>query len=505
MVDLLGIKIEEDKDYSVVTSYAGLLGHFEFWRHLGMPEYIDKSVRICGSQGWMDRQIVEALVTLNTAGGDCVTDIDKLEADEGLCRMFSRCQYSGLSRAQRKAALARFRSGKNRTFPAPTQIYSWLEVCHDASEEEKRVTGKAFIPQPSEHLLSLFELNAYLVARVQATRPCDTATLDCDATLIECHSKKALWCYKHFPAYQPYNVYWKEQDLILHSDFRDGNVPAGYDILRVLQEAIAMLPEGVKTIRVRQDSAAYNNNLMGWLEDAEQHPKFGRIIFTISADITREFRSAVGQVKVGEWTKEYKKQGGQLVPTKREYAEVIYMSTDQALLTGVKKAFRFIAIREKISDQLSLMDIDGSNAPYPVMTMGNVQYKLHAIVTNNDEDSAEELIRWHYQRCGKSEEAHSVMKSDFAGGQLPSSLFGANAAWWALMILAMNFNSAMKQLVMGDKWAKKRMKAIRYDLIVAPGRVVNHARQMFMRVNRHTQQWLCDISTAINRIAVAQT
>lgn len=336
-------------------------------------------------------------------------------------------------------------------------------------------------------------------------RPCDTATLDLDATLVPCSSKNALWCYKHFPGFQPYNVYWAEQDMILHSEFRDGNVPAGYDILRVLQEAVAMLPEGVNTIRVRQDSAAYNNNLMGWIEDAEQHPKFGRIPFTISADITQAFRSAVAQVKESEWTKEYKKKkGGELV-VKREYAEVLYMSTDQALLTGVNQAFRFIAIREKLSDQLSLLDVDGTNTSYPTMVMDNVQYKLHAIVTNNYEEPAEALIRWHYQRCGKSEEAHSVMKSDFAGGQMPSALFGANAAWWALMILAMNFNSAMKQIVLGDKWAKKRMKALRYDLIVAPGRIVQHARQLFLRVNRHTQQWLCEISRAIHRIAVGQT
>lgn len=139
------------------------------------------------------------------------------------------------------------------------------------------------------------------------------------------------------------------------------------------------------------------------------------------------------------------------------------------------------------------------------MTMNNIQYKLHAIVTNRDDEPAQELIRWHYQRCGKSEEAHSVMKSDFAGGQMPSRLFGANAAWWALMILSMNFNSAMKQLVLGPKWAKKRMKAIRYDLIVAAGRVVNHARQMFMRVNEQTQQRLFDITSAIARHAAIQT
>ena len=40
----------------------------------------------------------------------------------------------------------------------------------------------------------------------------------------------------------------------------------------------------------------------------------------------------------------------------------------------------------------------------------------------------EALIHWQRERCGKSEEAHSVMKEDFAGGKLPPDDFGENAA-----------------------------------------------------------------------------
>jgi len=36
----------------------------------------------------------------------------------------------------------------------------------------------------------------------------------------------------------------------------------------------------------------------------------------------------------------------------------------------------------------------------------------------------QELIKWHYKRCGRSEEAHSVMKEDLTGGRLPSGDFG---------------------------------------------------------------------------------
>jgi hypothetical protein len=81
------------------------------------------------------------------------------------------------------------------------------------------------------------------------------------------------------------------------------------------------------------------------------------------------------------------------------------------------------------------------------------------------------------------------MKSDLAPrlrrgrlGQLPSGLFGANAAWWALMILAHNLNTAMKRLVLGKNWATKRMKALRFRLIGLPGRVVSHARKLITRL-----------------------
>src|ERR1700734_2803979 len=78
----------------------------------------------------------------------------------------------------------------------------------------------------------------------------------------------------------------------------------------------------------------------------------------------------------------------------------------------------------------------------------------------NLKTAGEQVIWWLRERCGKSEEVPSVIKSDLAGGQLPSGLFGANAAWWALTILSHNLNAAMKRLVLGKGWMTKRMKAM---------------------------------------------
>ena len=44
----------------------------------------------------------------------------------------------------------------------------------------------------------------------RAQHPVAQATLDMDATLIETQKREALYCYKHFKAYQPLNTWWAE-------------------------------------------------------------------------------------------------------------------------------------------------------------------------------------------------------------------------------------------------------------------------------------------------------
>jgi hypothetical protein len=121
--------------------------------------------------------------------------------------------------------------------------------------------------------------------------------------------------------------------------------------------------------------------------------------------------------------------------------------------------------------------------PFPTLNMGEVRYKMTGVVTNRDLPG-DDAIRWYRGRCGKCEEVHAVMKNDLAGGHLPSGHFGANAAWWAITVLAYNLNSLMKRLVMPEGWVPKRLKAIRFGLINVAGRVVTHARHLIIRLSQ---------------------
>lgn len=50
--------------------------------------------------------------------------------------------------------------------------------------------------------------------------------------------------------------------MILGDQFRDGNVPAGMDLLPVLKKAILVLPPTVRRVRVRSDSTVYRKEFL---------------------------------------------------------------------------------------------------------------------------------------------------------------------------------------------------------------------------------------------------
>ena len=477
---VLPYKYEEEANQTGMTALAGLPIYLDLASVLGIGDCIHAHVHVRESgQGWTDEQAIVSLMLLNLAGGDCVEDMRILEKDAGFCQVLGRVETKGLRRQQRRALERRWRKEHHRSVPSPSAVFRYLEAFHDSSQEGKRERGKAFIPAPNEHLEGLGKANRDFVACIQKRHPEREATLDTDATLVETQKREALFSYDGYKAYQPFNVWWAEQAVVLHTEFRDGNVPAGYEQLRVLQEALEMLPEGVTKVYHRSDTAGYQHDLLRYCEKGE-NKRFGRIEFAIGADVTKEFKKAVAEVEESEWKPFWKQIQGEKKKTKSEWAEVCFVPNAIARSKN-DPLYRYLAIRELL-EQPELPGMERqAELPFPTLTLEKKRYKLFGVVTNRDLEGSE-LINWLHKRCGKSEEAHSIMKEDLAGGKLPSSCFGENAAWWWIMILAFNLNTAMKRLVLGGCWVAKRMKAIRFSLIGLPGRVVNHARGLIIRI-----------------------
>jgi hypothetical protein len=374
-----------------------------------------------------------------------------------------------------------------------------LAEFHDRDQEGLREGGKAFIPSANEALKGLCKVNRDLIGFVQNNRIERTATLDMDATVVETEKATALRCYEGNRAYQPINTWWAEQGLVVHTEFRDGNVPAGFEQRRVLEEALKSVPKGVTKVRMRSDTAGYQHNLLRYC-DEEKNKRCGRIEFTVGCDVSAEFKKAVLEIAEGDWRILKKRdRSGELIETSRQWAEVCFVPS---AIGRSKKGpeYRYLAIRERMQDQLMLpgMEEDEKGLPFQTMRKDGVRYKVFGIVTNMNWEG-QELIEWHYKRCGRSEQAHREMKEDLAGGTLPSGDFGENAAWWWIMVLAFNLNAALKSLVLGGQWVSKRMKAMRFYLINIPARVMERSRQLSLRLSAgdSVYGWLLQIRARI--------
>ena len=142
---------------------------------------------------------------------------------------------------------------------------------------------------------------------------------------------------------------------------------------------------------------------------------------------------------------------------------------------------------------------DELDLPFQTIKLDEVRYKLFVVVTNREIDGSD-LIQWHRKRCGKSEHVHSTQKEGLAGGQLPTNLFGANAAWWAMMVLSFNLNRLMQIAALPKDLKDSKMKALRFHVIQLPGRVIHHARHVYVRVEGHCCKLLQLIRAKITNV-----
>lgn len=194
-----------DRSDQGVTGLAGLPLAIEAFHALGLDEACARELRLKKrDRGPTEAQWVEVLTLLYLAGGASLEDLRVFKQDDGLNRVW-----------------------KIPSQVSPRSALDFLGRFHDPRLEGSR-PGKAVIVPETEGLRGLARVNAHLVAQVQRHHPVEVATLDLDASIHPSTKREALVAYEHGRAYQPVIVLWSEQDLIVHDQFRDGNVPAGF-------------------------------------------------------------------------------------------------------------------------------------------------------------------------------------------------------------------------------------------------------------------------------------
>lgn len=480
-----------------LTALGGAGLYLDLVKALRIGHWLDREVgKSQGEQGYTDGEIGQALIMLNIVGGDCVDDLEVMESDEGFTRQYRKLVRGGCGYRER------FRRRSRCVLPSASSVFRYMERFSDG---EEGVVGKAAIPESVGWMRGFLCVNRRMMEQMQRWSGEERATLDQDATVIETDKSAALYGYKGSKAYQPLNVYWRELELMVHTEFRPGNVPADYEVKRVFREALEAMPLGVKRVYYRGDGASYQHDLLRYLdaESGEDKAKkrFGKIGFAVSCPITKVFKAAVLGDKEIEWRALDMDGEGNLIMGGREWAEVCYVPNELGKSRHGRE-YRYFMTRQLLRERALPGMEDQIVLPFPVLEMEEKRYKVFGVVSNREIDGAE-IIRWHDERCGKSEEAHAILKKDLAGGKLPSGKFGANAVWWWFTVLAYNVQSIMKRECMGGVWCARRMKAIRFQVIHLPGRIVSRARALVVRLSVSVEklEWLLQVRRNIQELS----
>jgi hypothetical protein len=461
---LLPFKLIEEESGEALTSYGGLPLVVETCEALGLARLVKQHVRIKQrNRGYAESKYVESVIALIAAGGDCLEDIERLGSDAGLKLLLGE-------------------------MPSAEAVRFFLYGFHDEKLLEERPEQGAFIAPETKPLAGLWEVNREVVLKASRKEEPKQATIDQDATVVESHKEQSRMTYLGERGYQPVINYWAEQDLILSDEFRDGNVPAGMDCLTSFLRATKALPHSVETIYFRSDSAAYQHKLLDKMrEGIELHGKNVPVYFALSADVSEVLRGKIVSLAESAWKPLRRLTEKGLIEGRKQWAEVEFIPSDASTRKEMQPD-RYLAIR--VRPWQGELFSDGNS------------YHYYAVVTNRWEMEGEELLRWQRQRCGSVEKVHDVVKNDLAGGVMPCGRFYANAAWWRLNCLCYNVISVMKRKALPKSFWPVRMKALRFHLIGVAGKVVSHARMMFLKITegpigyREARSQLVEFSSA---------
>lgn len=471
------IDIEIIENTPEATPYAGVLPFIKMCEGMDLPDIINKNLKVRGSKGYKDSDHILSMAAMQICGGSSIDDL---------------------------AIFKQNAASKSNPFkiPSPTAARDYMNNFHNEEETQKQKQGRSYIPQMNTHLAGFDAIHTHIFQQAYDFTPLESITLDQDATFIPTSSKNALYNYLKEKAHEAFNTYCPEYDIVVGTQLRGGNVPPGYGQFDELKRVLRSIPEGIKEVTLRSDTAGYQEDILRYCAEGRDK-RFGVINFTISCKVVDSFKQAAKVLPKAAWKpvlKEIEKNGiTELQATGKECAEVSYIP-DWALRSDTE--YRFIAIRERTAlrngenpDQMALAEMieavekGNENAKRLHLTaMENLTYKVFGIVTNLQEDDVGKIVSFHYDRCGKSEEVHRILKDELGGGHVAFGKFGSEAAWWNVAVLSLSLLNLFKRKFLPPESHSCRPKALRYRFFVMVARFVRHARKTVLKIYSTSEQ-----------------
>ncbi|MBI3421158.1 MAG: IS1380 family transposase [Candidatus Sungbacteria bacterium] len=306
-------------------------------------------------------------------------------------------------------------------FPNPTTLRRFL-------------IGKSVDLLPRLHVAH----NALRAQFLAVSFPVSSICLDFDSTArtLYGHQEGATKGYnphhKGKKSYHPLICTEAHRKECLGGALRYGNAHTATGVKEMLDEVLAILPKGIRSLRTRADAGFYDGDFVAQLSQ-------NRVGFAIVARMTTLVKHKVPGLR-------YEKVGKTFSTAEFQYKP-----------HGWDKTYRFVVLREKLTAkrdaQLTLFK---SNA-----------YSYHVIVTNLPL-TPYGVFTFYEDRAGL-ERIIRIVKDDYSFGTAPTNNFKANALYAELSMLAYNLVVWFKLLCLPEDWQSYTVGTLRHKLLLIPG------------------------------------
>ncbi len=417
----VGVEAGEDS----VTGVAGVVLWGPLLDRLNVVAVADeRGLRPIGPGGYTGGECYRAVVELQLAGGDFVSDRSLL-AGEATTRL------RGPHRLPSVSTLCRFLGGAD------------LGRVAKAAATNRTMLARAWAlgAGPAPGLL----------------------TIDVDATFMHTYGptkEGSAFHYSHEIGLSPLVGVCGETGDVLAVRARGGAANPGKALASFIDDCVAAIPGSARErwqLWVRSDSAGFSQAVM---DTAERH----NALFTITARQNTAIRAHIEALATDPDTVWH--------PAVDSDDHV----TDTVIALGRERQrpVRLIVRRQRTrpGDQLSFDDLDG--------------WRFQAVVTNIPAwlATTADVEHHHRLRGGAPEEAIRQLKHDFGLNHAPVTNFFGNWLWWHAAALAYNTARWLRVLALPNTFRTCRGKRLRLTFLNVAARVVTTGRRLLLRLPR---------------------
>lgn len=427
-----------------LTGNAGLLAVSELVERLGLVETLDEQIGLVKqrARGLSGGGLLVGLATCQLAGGDYLSALDRLRADE-------------------------IGSLLGPVLPPSTT----------AAGLAKRLTA--------EHLTGiergLARVGARVIAGIPATRRetlLRQVTIDLDTTDIEVYGRTkqgVAYNYQGQKAGRAHIASWAQARLVLAADLGSGTDDPRAGIIGLLARAAAALPAGVDEVRARMDAGYFAGHAARYCHEQN-------IRFAIGAKRTQTMWRAAAAIDKDSWAEAIGMPNAQVAVA--DYRPDWWPARTRLLIRRVRYDAERISADPRSRRRRT---IPAGQLALALAGQADHVYGYSFILTDLPADTPQAAAAteaWYRARAG-IEDLNKESKHGAALRHLPSGDHTVNTAWMWGALLAVNLTAWLHEITsLHDRYGRTRTGIIRLrrELIGVPARLLGHARTLTLRL-----------------------